>query len=281
MDTWPFRATGGTMTDAREPKPERRTPITDGIWRSGGGRESLAIWRRLRRGALLILPWLFSQAAWGAPAATIEVLPRFASTRDQLAVTVHGNPELCWPAAFVWNPPRLVGQKILLEARPAPGPLPPSCGFPGPHHVLLAPLPVGLYSAEFRFAGELRGAEAFTVLAPTSLLDLQRGRFAVAAAWTDPASGVEHEAEAVQLTDESGYFWFFSAGNIELTVKVLDGRGLNGAFWVFIASLTDVEYTVRVTDTTIVCILPGCNEKVYQGPAGRNQNFIDVEAFQF
>jgi len=49
---------------------------------------------------------------------------------------------------------------------------------------------------------------------------------------------------------ESGSFWFFGPDNLELTVKVLDGRPLNGKFWVFFGALSDVEYTVTVTDTT-------------------------------
>jgi hypothetical protein len=43
--------------------------------------------------------------------------------------------------------------------------------------------------------------------------------------------------------------WFFRPDNVELLVKVLDGRGVNGHFWVFYASLTDLEYTLRVRDT--------------------------------
>ena len=33
-------------------------------------------------------------------------------------------------------------------------------------------------------------------------------------------------------------------------VKVLDGCGLNSHYWVFAAAATDVEYTLKVTDTT-------------------------------
>ena len=31
-------------------------------------------------------------------------------------------------------------------------------------------------------------------------------------------------------------------------VKVLDGRAVNGAFWVFSGALSDVAYTLTVTD---------------------------------
>ena len=73
------------------------------------------------------------------------------------------------------------------------------------------------------------------------------GRFRVTAAWeTAAATG---PAGAVQSTTESGTFWFFSPANLELDVKVLDGCGVNGKWWVFAAGLTDVGVTITVTDT--------------------------------
>jgi hypothetical protein len=54
---------------------------------------------------------------------------------------------------------------------------------------------------------------------------------------------------AAQLSDYSGLFWFFDAQTAEVPVKVIDGRGFNGKFWVFFGSLTDQTYQVVVTDT--------------------------------
>ncbi|HZI67057.1 MAG TPA: hypothetical protein VFF17_10880 [Thermoanaerobaculia bacterium] len=51
------------------------------------------------------------------------------------------------------------------------------------------------------------------------------------------------------LTNDSGYFSFFDASNVEILVKTLNGCGLNSRYWVFGAGLTDVEVTLRVTDT--------------------------------
>ena len=51
------------------------------------------------------------------------------------------------------------------------------------------------------------------------------------------------------MTDDTGAFWFFDPENVELAVKVLDGRAINGRFWVYFGALTDVGYTLRVTDT--------------------------------
>ncbi len=42
-------------------------------------------------------------------------------------------------------------------------------------------------------------------------------------------------------TNESGLFWFFDDDNWEMLVKVLDGCGTNGHFWVFLAAATDVS----------------------------------------
>ncbi len=44
------------------------------------------------------------------------------------------------------------------------------------------------------------------------------------------------------VTADTGAFEFFSANNIELVVKVVDGRRDNGHVWVFVGALTDVRY---------------------------------------
>lgn len=54
---------------------------------------------------------------------------------------------------------------------------------------------------------------------------------------------------AEPYADRTGFFWFFKPDNIELVVKVLDGTPVNGKTWVFYGALTDVGYTLTVTDT--------------------------------
>lgn len=81
-------------------------------------------------------------------------------------------------------------------------------------------------------------------------LCLQHGRFAVTAHWT--AQGNGGPGKTVPLASDiadSGAFWFFDPNNLELTVKVLDGCGVNGRYWVFLSGLTDVAVQVRVEDT--------------------------------
>jgi hypothetical protein len=75
------------------------------------------------------------------------------------------------------------------------------------------------------------------------------GRFRVAVRLIDPRSDTAATAQPIPLTADSGAFWFFDASNVEVMVKVLDGRALNGHFWVFAGALSDVEYTITVTDT--------------------------------
>ncbi|HTR03278.1 MAG TPA: PKD domain-containing protein [Thermoanaerobaculia bacterium] len=79
-------------------------------------------------------------------------------------------------------------------------------------------------------------------------LCLDNGRFQVNANWTKP-TGENGAGTAVKLTDDSGYFWFFDESNIEMVVKVLDGCGLNGKYWVFAAGLTNVQVNWQVVDT--------------------------------
>src|SRR4029453_19669463 len=73
-------------------------------------------------------------------------------------------------------------------------------------------------------------------------LCLRDGRFAVEVDWHVPRDGSSGKAPKVNATNQSGYFWFFDADNLELVVKVLDGRPVNGHFWVFYGALSDVEY---------------------------------------
>jgi hypothetical protein len=76
-----------------------------------------------------------------------------------------------------------------------------------------------------------------------------QNRFRVTVDFVDPRTALPGQARAVSLTNDTGVFWFFEPNNLELMVKVLDGGGVNGHFWVFYGALSDVEYTIKVTDT--------------------------------
>jgi hypothetical protein len=113
--------------------------------------------------------------------------------------------------------------------------------------------------------------EATCVANPFGLC-LNGGRFAVEVAWTSASGG--GLGNAMTLTGDTGYFWFFSPSNLELVIKVVDGRPVNGFFWVFYGALSDVEYTITVTDTLTGAI------KRYTNPQGRLASIADVAAFR-
>jgi len=77
----------------------------------------------------------------------------------------------------------------------------------------------------------------------------------------------------VPLTGDTGYFWFFDDANVELVLKVLDGRGVNHHFWVFYGALSNVEYEITVTDTSTGEV------RTYSNPAGEFGSVGDTEAF--
>lgn len=114
-------------------------------------------------------------------------------------------------------------------------------------------------------------AAAECAASPTTLC-LSASRFKVEVAWRDShaRTGV---GQAVPLTSDTGYFWFFGASNIELVVKVLDARTLNGKHWVFFGALSSVEYDLTVTDS-----VSGAS-KTYHNPLGQFASVGDTSAF--
>jgi hypothetical protein len=102
-------------------------------------------------------------------------------------------------------------------------------------------------------------------------LCLNQGRFKVQVAFqTATATGV---GIAVPQTGDTGSFWFFSANNVELMVKLVDGRPVNGKFWFFSGALSDVAYTITVTD------LVGGTTKTYTASQGQQAALNDTSAF--
>ncbi len=103
-------------------------------------------------------------------------------------------------------------------------------------------------------------------------LCLNGRRFSARVAWRDPG-GNTGSGRALPITDNSGAFWFFDPTNLELVVKVLDGRSVNGKFWVFYGALSNVEYTITVTDTLTSAV------KTYINPQGQLASVADTSAF--
>jgi hypothetical protein len=98
------------------------------------------------------------------------------------------------------------------------------------------------------------------------------GRFLITTAWKD-FSGNTGTGKAVQLTPDTGTFWFFNAENLELMIKALDGRPVNGRWWIFYGALSNVEYTITVVDTETGAT------KTYTNPPGTFASRGDTNAF--
>ena len=96
-------------------------------------------------------------------------------------------------------------------------------------------------------------------------------RFRIAVTWETPQGG-SGVGVPVPLSPDTVAFWFFRPGNVELIVKVLDGRPVNGYFWVFGGALTNVAYTVTVTDIVTDEVW------TYDNPQGRLDSFAATTA---
>jgi hypothetical protein len=92
--------------------------------------------------------------------------------------------------------------------------------------------------------------------------------------FADPVTGALTPAQVDPLTGDTGAFWFTDAANLELMVKVLDGRSVNHYFWVFYGALSDQEYTLTVTDTVTGA------KKVYHNAAHNLASVADTRAFR-
>ncbi len=103
---------------------------------------------------------------------------------------------------------------------------------------------------------------------------LNQSRFEVEVEWRDFAGDTGLGRAVSHGSADSGLFWFFTPENWEMLVKVLDGCGINGYHWVFAGATTNVEYTLRVTDTETGQV------REYFNPLGRSAPAItDTSAF--
>ncbi|KAA0255472.1 MAG: hypothetical protein EDX89_05245 [Acidobacteria bacterium] len=98
-------------------------------------------------------------------------------------------------------------------------------------------------------------------------------RFRVSARYRDYAGG-EGAGQAVALTSDTGYFWFFSAANVEAVVKVVSFCGSGVDRWgVYANGLTDLDVTLTVTDTK------DGTTRTYTNPLGQEFRLIRDPAF--
>ncbi|MCB9378348.1 MAG: hypothetical protein H6511_06240 [Holophagales bacterium] len=110
-------------------------------------------------------------------------------------------------------------------------------------------------------------------VADAETLCLNGGRFEVRTSWTT-FQGASGDGQAVALTADTGYFWFFGAANVEMVIKVLEGCVVNGSYWIYAGGLTDVETHIAVRDTATGAVWTADNPQ--QTPF---QPIQDVNAF--
>ncbi|HZI63845.1 MAG TPA: Calx-beta domain-containing protein [Thermoanaerobaculia bacterium] len=78
------------------------------------------------------------------------------------------------------------------------------------------------------------------------------------------ASGQSGPTPVGEITPDTGYLTFLNPNNVEIVIKVRsNGCEVNNHHWVFIAGLTNVELSIRVTDTATGRV------KTYPNPLNR------------
>ena len=119
---------------------------------------------------------------------------------------------------------------------------------------------------------------SLSIISDPGALSLNAGHpFTVTLSATDPHSGPAAPGVATQVNDLWGYFSIpaitGNPNNPEVFVKMLDGTAINGRFWFFYGGLTDLEYTLTVTEDATGA------QKNYTKPAGSECGGSDTAAF--
>ncbi|HEX4496422.1 MAG TPA: hypothetical protein VIE43_12195 [Thermoanaerobaculia bacterium] len=106
---------------------------------------------------------------------------------------------------------------------------------------------------------------------PTAATLCLLDRFQVRVSWQN--GGTMGAGQTVPLTVETGAFWFFDPNNLELMIQVLDTRAENGYFEVHYGAVSNVDFTVTVTN-----VRTG-DERTYHNPGGVFGSVADDQAF--
>ncbi|MEA2564337.1 MAG: peptidyl-Asp metalloendopeptidase [Acidobacteriota bacterium] len=116
----------------------------------------------------------------------------------------------------------------------------------------------------------LRAAAAGSCKKDKNTLCLLKDRFAVKVDWRNPGDGSSGVGGAVPISTVTGAFYFTDASNLELMAKVIDyGDRID----LFYGTLSDLEYTITVTDTNSGQV------KTYHNAAGNYCGGLDGGAF--
>ncbi len=232
--------------------------------RSAGARRQLFMALGLGLGLGLQL----ASAAAAQGFGYVNTSPPQATTQSDVTLSLGEELDGC---LLSYNPPTLVGNVFHVTINFLP--IDPCLG---PHTVLqtfpLGKLQAGSYVAQVeQFDGSVLSSTSFTVT-PKLDLDLATGLFAV------HLRGPLGEAQGIPISNDSGYFWIYQPGIAEAFVKILDGRAVNGHWWVFISTLSNQPLTFEV-DQTSCGGAAVCPKKTYVQAAGDTDRFVDLGAF--
>jgi hypothetical protein len=225
--------------------------------------------RNFPLGAAFVLAVLLP-AASGHAQQVLGVSPALPTSADEIRISVARPGDSCGFAMAQQ------GDMIILSLDTGP----PGCKAPPPPDPFLVveffvpPLAPGSYTVVVMTDGHLTDSRPIFVEAPSTRLSLLQGRFTVSVNWSASLPGSK-AASAVQLGDGSGYFWFFSAEDVDLTIKMISAVALDSHYWFFASSSTNLPFTITVTDTWLD------QTHTYQSPAGVNRNILDFKSFSY
>lgn len=114
--------------------------------------------------------------------------------------------------------------------------------------------------------------DLFAPIPPAQVVPASPSRFLATVTWTAP-DGSSGLGNLTSISSVTKGFWFFSPENLDLVVKILDGRAVNGKFWVLYGSLTDLQFNLTVTDR-----ITGA-QKTYTNAQGQLSSVADTGAF--
>lgn len=147
-----------------------------------------------------------------------------------------------------------------------------------PTHVYAAPGPFSVTLAATNGSGSSQQTQS-AVVSPNDTLRLNAGHpFTVKLTATNQHNGNTQSAGlAIPQNDLFGYFSLPGAtgdpNNAEVFVKILDGRGINGQYWVFVGHVTDLIYDLTVTEVATD------HSKTYHKDAGDQKGRSDTAGF--
>ncbi len=205
-------------------------------------------------------------ASNGNPAGIYQ----FAGTKQQ-QITASMTTTTFNPALELFDPN---GNNITGSVGQAPGTVQFSLALPSAGNWQLVATSSGATTTGSYSVKLACGTTQTTCVPSATTLCIGNGRFAVKATFNAGANGGSGNAQAVALTSDTGYLWFFESSNVEAVVKVIDGCALNNRWWVFAGGLTNVNVVMTVTDTQTNV------SKTYTNPANTAfQPIQDTSAF--